>query len=250
MLLNKIALFLLLTNVVSAQPNVTAKIEAVTKDGVHRIVLPAALRSFSKNNLADFRIYNQAGNEVPYQIANPNLAGTYYNFKPFQIISKTVVETKSTSIVLENPKPELNEISLNISNAEVTKKFSVSGSADLKNWFGLVNKRELPDITNENTSSQYVSIPLPLNTYKYIRIDFDDKKTLPLNVLQAGYFDRQFKSGLSEKVNPQKITKTERREEKITLIDVTFAHPQAFTAFRLILKRLISIIVQSESTKR
>lgn len=204
----------------------TARLESVKKDGLHRIFIPSGIRSFSRPDLADLRISDQMGNEVPYKIASPNNDGIHY-FKPFHIVSKTAVPKQSTSVVVENPISEINEITLHIANAEVTKKFSISGSDDLKQWFGLVNSRELSEIENARSSSEYKTILFPLSSYRFLRIDIDDKKTLPLNVLEAGNYNLEKQVRKTEIIAPKKIATTQLKDKKLTLLHVDFGTLQS-----------------------
>ena len=94
MKLNNFLILLFLTNLSFAQHKTTAKIEMVANDGLHKMVLPPALRSFSKEDLSDFRIFDAKGNEVPYFIIQ-NEKETFSNtFEEYSILSKTVVPKK------------------------------------------------------------------------------------------------------------------------------------------------------------
>ena len=131
-----------MANATMAQNLTTAKIEKIEKSGLHSIVLPTLIRSVSRENLSDFRILDSKKNEVPYYINDENIDKFFTTFNTFKIISKTAIPNKNTTIILENPKPEINEIVLSIANADVTKNYSVSGSNDQVEWFGLVNNQD------------------------------------------------------------------------------------------------------------
>ncbi|HMI07865.1 MAG TPA: DUF3999 family protein [Flavobacterium sp.] len=225
MKLNKFLFLLLLTGILSAQQNTTAKLEQIHKDGLQKIYLPSGILSFSNENLGDFRIYDSRGNEVPYAFPAQNFDSQSYQFKPFHIVSKTTAPKKSTSIVIENPLQEISELTLYMANAEVTKKFSISGSNDQSQWFGLVNSRELSDLTKDS-SNLYRTIPLPVSNYRFLRIDFDDKKTLPINVLSAGYFDLGKKQQRRFETIRPKMTTVQDKAKKVTRIHVLFQNRQ------------------------
>jgi len=214
--------FLLLANGVFAQ-NTTAIIENISNSGLHQIVIPAEIRSLSKSDFSDFRIYDERGTEIPYKLQMQQTEKSTFQFKPFTIVSRNSIPKKNSEIVIEIPLSENNEITLYIANAEVTKKFSVSGSYDQKHWFGLVNNREWAYIQNERSTSAYKSIPLPLNKYKFLKIAFDDKKTLPLNVIQAGYFQSsKSDQQLSEVIKAEKISTSKNKESKQTVLRFNF----------------------------
>ena len=75
-----------------------------------------------------------------------------------------------------------------IANYSGSKTYNLSGSNNQKQWFGLVNKGYLYNLQNaENTSVEKV-VSFPLCEYKYLKIDFNDSNSLPINVLKLEQF--------------------------------------------------------------
>lgn len=227
MKLNKFLILFFLTNLSFAQHKTTAKIKTVANDGLYKIVLPPAIRSFSKENLSDFRVFDTKGNEVPYFIIE-NEKETFSNtFEEYSILSKTVVPKKSSSIVISNPSlTNINQISLSIANSDVVKTYSISGSDDQKEWFGLSNSQELEDLNSTDKTTVFKTISFPLCSYRFLKIDFDDKKTLPINILKAGNFNSQVQNNLLQQIIPKSISITQIPNEKKTQIHLVFDAPQ------------------------
>lgn len=226
MKLNNFFILLFLTNLSFGQFQVTGKIQDVTKNGFHKIVLSPEIRSYSKQDLSDIRIFNSKGNEVPYFIQN-NSEALLHTFEEYTIVSKSVVAKKSTSIIIAIPSNQNNnQLSLFIANADGEKNYSISGSNDLKEWFGISNSKVLYDLNSTTEASVIKTISYPLSTYQYLKIDFDDRKTLPLNILKVGNFNSQIQKNTWLEIKPKKTSTTEDRSEKETLIHVTFDRPQ------------------------
>lgn len=226
MKLNNFFILLFLTNLSFGQFQVTGKIQDVTKNGFHKIVLSPEIRSYSKQDLSDIRIFNSKGNEVPYFIQN-NSEALLHTFEEYTIVSKSVVAKKSTSIIIAIPSNQNNnQLSLFIANADGEKNYSISGSNDLKEWFGISNSKVLYDLNSTTEASVIKTISYPLSTYQYLKIDFDDRKTLPLNILKVGNFNSQIQKNSWLEIKPKKTSTTEDRSEKETLIHVTFDRPQ------------------------
>ena len=220
----KIIVFSLMANATMAQNLTTAKIEKIEKSGLHSIVLPTLIRSVSRENLSDFRILDSKKNEVPYYINDDNIDKYFTTFNTFKIISKTAIPNKNTTIILENPKLEINEIVLSIANADVTKNYSVSGSNDQVEWFGLVNNQELyADLDSEKTNG-LTTIPVPLTSYKFLKIVFDDKKTLPINVLKSGDISSKTTRGDLLEIFTKSNTNAENKIDKKTTLHVIFSN--------------------------
>lgn len=226
MKLNNFFILLLLSNISFGQFQVTGKIKEVTENGFHEIVLLPDIRSYSKQDLSDIRIFNTKGNEIPYFIKS-NSQALLNSFQEYNIVSKTVLPKKSTSIVIEIPSVKNNsQISLFIANADVEKNYSVSGSNDLKEWFGISNSETLYDLNSTTEASVVKIISYPLSTYKYVKIDFDDRKTLPINILKAGNFNTQLQQNILQEIKPEKSSGSEISSQKETQIHVLFERPQ------------------------
>lgn len=224
---NKFILLLFLVNLSISQNSTTAKIKTVATNGLHKIVLPPAIRSFSKQDVSDFRIFDSKQNEVPYFLVQNESKKVTNNFNEYKIVSKTVVPKKSTSIIIEIPSIQnYEQISLFIANSNVIKRYSISGSDDQKEWFGLSNAQELHDLTSNTETYVLKTISLPLCSYKFLKIDLDDKKTLPINILKAGNFKTQTQSDSLLQITPKSFTVTQLPSKKETLFRIAFDSPQ------------------------
>nr|WP_315157798.1 hypothetical protein [uncultured Flavobacterium sp.] len=223
----KFILLLFLANLSIAQNSTSAKLKTVTQNGLHKIVLPPAIRSFSKQDLSDLRIYDAKKNEVPYFLAQSENEKTTNNFSEYKIVSKTVTPKKNTVIIIENPTVEnYSQISLFIANSNAVKSYSIAGSDNQKDWFGLSNSQELFDLADNSQTYIVKTIPLPLTSYKFLKIELDDRKTLPLNILKAGNFKNQIQRNSLVQILPQSFTITQLSAKKETLIHIVFDGPQ------------------------
>lgn len=227
MKLNSFFILLLLTNLSFAQFQTTGKIKEVTENGFHEIVLSPEIRSYSKQDLSDIRIFNAKGNEVPYFIQS-NSEALLSTFEEYTIVSKTVFPKKSTSIIVAIPSVKNNnQLSLFIANADVVKNYSISGSNNQTEWFGISNSQILDDLNSSSEASVVKTISYPLSTYKYLKIDFDDRKTLPINILKVGNFNTQLQKNILQDIKPKKTIRFELLlPQKHTQLQVIFDAPQ------------------------
>ena len=171
-----------------------ATISNIQKDGFHKIAISPEIRSASQDNLAYFRILDKNKKEVPFA----NFDNAQHNsllFQRLDILSKTRSKDSITSIIISvNGLKNTTELSLLISNTTINKTYSISGSNNQQDWFGLVSNQTLNDLTNANGTTITKSIMLPRNNYKFLRFDFNDKKSLPINVLEMGYLNGERKA--------------------------------------------------------
>jgi hypothetical protein len=100
----------------------------------------------------------------------------------------------------------------------LTKNYSVSGSNDAKEWFGLVANETLQDLVASEETSLTKTIYFPSNTYLYLRIDFNDKKSLPINVQSVGIFKTQFVPEKLLELTDFSYKITEDKSRKVTRI--------------------------------
>lgn len=226
----KIIKFLLLficCNAFAQQFTASSRLSGVSADGLHLLRLSPEFRLYSDNNPGGIRIYDSKNKEVPYTITSKGNTNIIANgFTNYPILAKNKVTDTSSSVIIENISAnKLSEITLAIANTDATKTYSISGSNDMKEWFGLVNNQTIDNLYSSKDIMVYKTVSLPLNTYRYLKVDFNDKKTLPVNVLAAGIL----KSGevpqpVFETLSP-KIKIVEVPSEKKTRITISFDEP-------------------------
>jgi len=218
----KYIILILFANLTIAQQNTTAKLSAIHKDGLHEINLPNEIRSFSKRNLNDFRILDSHGKEVPYFIRKKNKTTTTNDFIEFEIISRTVVKDTSSIITFKNPYSTLQNMVITVANFAGSKTYSLSGSNDQKQWFGLVNNIRLTNLQDTKKTSIDKTISFPLSSYPYLRIIFKEKNSQALNVLKIGAISSQVVHQDLQEVKIKSKSIVEITDQKKTQIHITF----------------------------
>ncbi len=221
-----LVLFVLLTHFSWAQQT-SAKLEKVTEKDFYRIRVSPEIRSASQSDLSDVRIFNSKKNEIPYLIDSTPKKTEVSQFEAFTMVSKTSVTKKFSSVVIENPKDKINELTLRIANSDVVKKFSISGSNDQKQWFGIANKMELSNLNDANSTQVSITISFPLCSYKFLKIELDDTKTLPINVLQVGTTNSSVQQGEPEEIQTKDRFIIQLPKEKKTQHQIVLTQPQA-----------------------
>lgn len=185
----KILIFVLLISGFGFSQSHKATLSNIQKDGFHKIIISPEVISASKDNLNYFRILDKTKKEVPYTIFDESNNSSSF-FHKLDVISKSTSKDSITSIIISvNSLKNTTELSLLISNTTINKTYSISGSNNQQDWFGLISNQILSDLNNEKGTSVRKTISFPQNNYKFIRIDLNDKKSLPINVLEIGYYD-------------------------------------------------------------
>ena len=215
--------FLIFPSILFSQEfSLEGKISGVQKNGLHSVLLTPEIRSISKEDLSDIRFFDSKNKETPYFLTN-DFKTTSTAFEEFKIISKNNVPNKISSVIFENnSNKNITEITLAIANSDVEKSYNISGSNDLSEWFGLVNNRLLYDLTDSDNTFIYKNISVPNNKYRYLKVDFNDKKTLPIAVLKVGKFSSQISPSALQEITKEDFKIQEFPKEKKTRITFKF----------------------------
>ena len=213
----------------SLAQNYQGKISQVSESGLHQIVLSPELRSATQNNLDHLRIFDAKNNEVPYVLFEGK--STDLQYENLTIVSKNAVPNKATSIIVSNEKAlNLDHLTFKIANTDVDKTYSISGSNDNKEWFGLVINQKIIGLNDAGENFVERDFAFPLNNYKFLKIDFIDKNSLPINVLEVG-LEKNYaikKSKIELQDFEQKITTDKKNKQ--TKITISFKNPQVIDA--------------------
>lgn len=224
--INNIIVFLLIANIGMAQNSTSAKITKVTENGLHNIVLPTTIRSISRKDLSDFRIFDSKGNEVPYFYKNTNQTLSTTEYVEYKIISETIIPKKQTIIIFENLEKNISKLMLSIANYEGEKTYNLSGSNDQKQWYGLANNNVLYDLNNPEELNIVKIIYFPKNNYKFLKIELNDKKSLPISIKRIGNDNSRTTFAKLLQVDYANIKTEDFKVEKKTKIHVLFDSSQ------------------------
>ena len=209
--------------------NYQGKLNQVSESGLNKILISPEVRSASQNNLDYLRIFDAKNNEVPYVLFEGKSMDSQY--ENLSILSKNSVPNKVTSVIVSNEKAlNLEHLILKIANTDVDKTYSISGSNDNNEWFGLVINQTITDLNDSGKTSVERSFSFPLNNYRFLKFDFVDKNSLPINVLEVG-LEKNYavkKSKIELQDFEQKITTDKKNKQ--TKIQISFKNPQVIDA--------------------
>lgn len=212
------------SSVLHAQ-NYQGKIGNIKENGLHQIVLSPDVIAATHNNTDFIRIFDSKHNETPYIVRNGNFKKS--DFRQFPISSRNIIPNVVTSVIISNENTiNLDNLTLKIANTEIDKKYNISGSNDQKEWFGLVDNQIISGLNEPGKTSVEKNFSFPLNNYKFLKFDFLDKNSLPINVLEAGLeYDNVVANAKTALQNfEQKITTD--KNSKQSIIAITFPNEQ------------------------
>ena len=216
--------FFYLTAVWGYSQTYSGKLSKVESDGLHLVLLHPEVRSALQANTAFFRISDQQKKEVSYVEYLPKNENSR-QFMAWRIIDKSVVKDSVTSVVVTNEKAvTVNSLVVFISNTSLEKKYAVSGSNDGENWYGLTQNQGLSNLKSDQKKQVEKVIPIPVNNYKFLKIDFSDKNSLPVNVEKAGVYESEIND--IKQIALDGFTTEIVQKDKTTQIIIRFKSPQ------------------------
>jgi len=167
-----------------------ALLPAVDSSGYYKIRLTPEINAKLKSDFSDLRLADSESHEIPYLLNEDQPAQAPARFKPYPIVSKNYLKDSLTQLILSNASGDkINNISLQIGNAEVQKTMSLSGSYDRQQWFVVKESALLSSLNNANEVSEIRLINFPLSNYAFYKIEISDKHSPPLNILNAGAYE-------------------------------------------------------------
>lgn len=231
---------LLLGSMAFAQtPQVSGTINSIKEDGLYRIRIPHDIRSYATQDLRDIRVWDAKDNQVPYfvQPTSDYKFTKVSDFSEFERVSNTRFADSSSTYIFKNPYKTIEKAVLLIANYQGSKTYRLEGSDDLKEWFGIINNGQLNQLNHPTKTEVYKEIQFPLGSYSYLKLAFDDRYSLPINLLGIGMAN-------TETVNLVPITMEEipvksiefAEKDKKTQIHIRFERPEVMDQIRMEIK--------------
>ncbi len=147
----------------------------VPAPGLVKLSLPVETLDAARPALEDLRLYDDAGNELPYLIERPvPVVKVVQNVKSFRVL----LNPNNTVIVLETGLTQpLDDVVLETPASGFLKPVQVEGSADGKRWQILAQGQPIfrqPDGANR------LQVSFPAGTWPWLRLTVDDQRTPPI----------------------------------------------------------------------
>lgn len=214
----------------------TGKLETPARDGFYKILLSPQEAPYLNLRVTNVRVLDSRNSEVPYILQEEQPLYVQEQFKEYEIIEKKQVANSLTSIVLHNPTQEpIDNISLLIKNAEVSKTARLSGSDDRAAWFAVKENFPLGYINGTRSVNELRAIEFPRTNYRYYLLEISDSTSSPINVLKAGYYDATSSRGMYSEITESFTLTTETKSRK-TFITIRFQGAQLVDKLELSLK--------------
>jgi hypothetical protein len=215
-------LLLFFTGYVAGQTPVgTAPVPKVEKDGFYRIRLSPGIVSYLTPGFANVRVTDDNGFETPYLLDEESPVFSTTSFRDYKM-DKNVRAGCCTELLFHNPdKVPINNISLQIRNAQTYKDADLLGSDDRSQWYALRAAFTIYPVDNQQETAEVRIMDFPLSNYGFYKLVIDDSTTAPLNIMKAGYYETSTEQGRYSEVPEVKLQSEEKSIEKETWVTLT-----------------------------
>ena len=143
--------------------------------GLLKLSLPVETLDAARPALEDLRLYDNAGNEVPYLIERPvPVVKVVQHVKSFHVS----LNLNNTVIVLETGLTQpLDDVALETPASAFLKPVLVEGSADGKRWQTLARAQP---IFRQSDGLNRLHVSFPAGTWPWLRLTVDDQRAPPV----------------------------------------------------------------------
>lgn len=175
-----------------------ATIPPITESAYYKITLSPELLGKLRRGQQDLRIYDNSGNEQSYILSQESAISKTSLFVEYKIIEKKFGKNAISYLTFHNPnKDAIDNVSFIIKNTDVQKRARLSGSDDKKNWYIIKDDYLLHAMQSTDSISELKVLNFPSSNYQYFRLEINDRRELPINILKVGYYDHQKTLGVS-----------------------------------------------------
>jgi hypothetical protein len=167
-----------------------ASLVKVDSTGFYQFPVPLNLQSKSYANLADIRIFDSKGAEIPYLVKTGNPV-VKHDLLPLPIVSKTVMQDKRMHVQIKNAGLSLTRLVLEVQNTYANRSVNINGSNIGRDWFIIRDDVTVSTSGDDSNGTYLFVVDLPLSNARYFDVAFNNKDLLPVNILSAGTYRDQ-----------------------------------------------------------
>jgi len=161
-------------------------VEKVAQSAWYKIQLSEDLLGNAKSDYADIRLFstNDSLQEIPYliQAELPQTQSTC--FVPYGI--EVTTQKGLQQVLVQTDGGDLNALLLKVSNHKNARAFSLAGSYDKKEWFGISDSEFLPGTLQNLETFYWHRLYFPSTKYAFLRLQFLDSTQAKTEIISVG----------------------------------------------------------------
>ncbi|MDQ3047507.1 MAG: DUF3999 family protein [Bacteroidota bacterium] len=195
------------------------KVHKVDKPGFYSIHLIPEITAKMKSGLHDVRLFSiDQGDttEIPYLFEwigdKKEIVAV-----PFERINDSYNQKCCSYVTLKFPaKQVINQVKLDVEEAEFDKRVMIEGSNDNKEWFTIKEHMRIVRFRNSAESFSYTNLDFESSEYSYYRLNFDDDGSKKITVSNVYAFQNKEIPGTYSELESKMQIQVENKESKTT----------------------------------
>lgn len=195
-----------------------------SQDGLINFDLGPEVFFASQKDLADLRVADQKGEEVPYylEVSQDNKSVEAYSPR---LLNNTFVKGKYSSIILDTGEEEriINRLKIITDSENFQRNVSLQGSSDGNNWQTLLGDAYIYNYTDEkgDWEARDTQLEFTDSTFRYYKVEIDDPEGEPVKIKDAevSYYKEE-KEKKKEFSPDYEVSENEEEKETEILLDL------------------------------
>jgi hypothetical protein len=152
-----------------------------SNDGYLRVSIDGEVYHRSQRSLADLRLVDNLGKEIPYSIYSQRESTTEESYEP-KIFNRAILPAAYSTLTLDLEKDaESNTLILKTSNRNFKRRVEIAGSNDRKQWLVLKADGYIFDFSGDQ-KIHLTTIKYPDSKFRYLEIKVWNGKEEPLAI--------------------------------------------------------------------
>ncbi len=174
----------------------------------------------SRKDLADLRVVDDLGNEVPLEIITPRDQSTEEEYGA-EILDRQSLPDGTFKFVLdlgEDP-PRHNRVELTTSSKNFSRRVAVEAGDDLRHWAFIRQDGYIFNFSRD-TTAEYLLVDYPVSTRRYLRVSIFNPKEEPIEVSDASvsfYLSQPARTNPLAAVIKERIEDPKTKQTRITV---------------------------------
>ncbi|WP_158825665.1 DUF3999 family protein [Mucilaginibacter lacusdianchii] len=169
-----------------------AAVQKVNTNQFYSITLQPDFTAKCQLGLPDIKITDEKGTVVPYLLGNTLPVHAQSSYRELPKVLTSTLKDSLTSYIAENKEGlNINQLWITLQNTAVNRTVNLLGSDDLQHWFAIKERIDLQQTTPGKTGTFVELLNFPLSTYRYFKIQVNNKNSTPIHILQAGVYLKQ-----------------------------------------------------------
>lgn len=193
----------------------------VSGKGWYRIVLSPEITARLNNGYGNFRIRGADGQEIPYLMRTETRKETEAEIKWLPRIQEQHHERWYSRTIFRNDAPiPLDRLVLKVRNADVNRRFWISGSDDNDHWYIIREDYDYGSFFDSRSTYDLITVSFPPTNYKYFKVEVRHTWNEPIQIMGAGWYDYHTTKGNWQEIAGITVSQADSTQRKQSFVSI------------------------------